>query len=269
MKIVITETKNNTAYIDALLNETEVSAEKEHALDELISSVNVKGFRQGKAPKSIAAEHVDPDKLSQHILSHVLNNIVRQTLNDNHFHLLGRPVLENIDSKDKNGWTIKLTFPLYPEINVSRYKQLFTTQSSTKPASKKTDSEEEKITKIYQTLLQKIKVKLPQSVIDEEVGYSLEKLENQAKTLNLTLENYYKAVKKTAEQVKTDYAQKAEESIKLDIILLEIAKLEKIDTSSADVAKIAQAGNIPTDQLPQLKNIIDRRKTIELLLKLC
>lgn len=264
MKITVKEIKNNTAYVNAVLTETEVNSEKEHAVDELISTVTVKGFRQGKAPKAIAADHIDPDKLSNHILSHVLNNVITKILRENKFRLLGKPVLENIDSKDAKGWTIKLSLPLFPEIKVDDYKKFFP-----KKTNKKTVIKEAKLENIYQILLDNFKVEIPQSVIEEEISYSLEKLENQAKTLNLTLENYLKAVKKTLDQVKTEYTKKAEESIKLDLILLEIAKLEKINTSIEEIEGIAKVGDVPENQYGQLKSIINRRKTIELLQKLC
>ena len=264
MKITVKEIKNNTAYVDAVLTETEVLSEKEHAVDELISTVTVKGFRQGKAPKTIATDHIDPDKLSSHILNHVLNNVITKVLKENRFRLLGKPVLENIDSKSKSGWTITLSLPLFPELKVDSYKKLFS-----KINNKKNETEADKTEKVYQILLDNFKIEIPPSVIEEETNYSLEKLEKQAKTLNLTFEAYLKAVKKTLDQVKDEYSKKAEESIKLDLILLEIAKLEKIDTNVKEIAEIAKAGGVPETQFGQLKSIIDRRKTIELLLKLC
>lgn len=270
MKLTLKETKNSTAYVDVVLNEEEVNAEKEHALDELISTVTVKGFRQGKAPKNIAKDHVDPDKLSNHILNHVLNHAVSQALKENNFRLLGRPVLENIDSNDNKGWTIKLSLPLFPEVKVDGYQKLFTKKTKTvKTKDSKVESEEDKVEKIYKTLLDNISFDIPASVIEEEVNYSIERLESQAKTLNLTLENYLKAVKKTIEEVRVDYSKRAEESIKLDLILLEIAKTEKINTGEEEVKEVAKAGGVPDSQLGQLKTIIDRRKTIEILLKLC
>jgi FKBP-type peptidyl-prolyl cis-trans isomerase (trigger factor) len=110
---------------------------------------------------------------------------------------------------------------------------------------------------------------IPELVIEEEINYSLDRLANQAKTLNLTLESYLKAVNKSLEQVKDEYRKKAAESIKLDLVLLEIAKQEKINTAMKELTLTAKAGNIPDSQLAQLKSIMDRRKTIELLLKLC
>jgi FKBP-type peptidyl-prolyl cis-trans isomerase (trigger factor) len=206
MEIKVKETKNSTAKIEAILTKNEVDAQKEHAIDELIGEVTVKGFRQGKAPRSIAADHIDPDKLSNHILGHVLNKIIDQALSDNKFRLLGRPVLDNIDSKNKDGWVISLSLPLYPEVKLGDYQKLFSKTKSTKKVT-----EEEKVENIYQTLSKNIKLDIPQLVIEEEVNYSLERLTNQAKTLNLTLESYLKAVNKSLEQVRDEYSKKAEE----------------------------------------------------------
>lgn len=264
MEIKVIDTNNNTSHVEAILSKKEVDAQKEHAVDELIKDVTVKGFRQGKAPKTIAANSIDPDKLSNHILGHVLNDIIDQVIKENKYRLLGRPVLENIDSKENHDWLIKLSLPLYPEIKLDDYKKYLT---KPKKETKKT-TEEQKIEKIYQTLLDHVKVDVPTMVVEEETNYSLERLASQAKTLNLSLESYLKAVNKNLEQVKKEYSKKAEESIKLDLILLEIAKEEKIDTGDEELQKMAEVGNIPETQLGQLKSIMNRRKTIEFLLKL-
>lgn len=264
MEIKIKEVKNNTSHVEAILNQKEVDVQKEHAVDELIKDVTVKGFRQGKAPKSIAADHIDPDKLSNHILGHILNDIIDKTVKDNKYRLLGRPVLENIDAKSGDGWIIKISLPLYPEINLDNYQKIFS-----KSAVGKKATEDEKIDYIYKTLSEKINVEIPEEVIEEEANYSLERLAEQAKTLNLTLENYLKAINKNLKQVKDEYRQKAAESIKLDLILLEIGKKEKIDTDIKEVIAIAKNSGIPESQIARLKTIMDRRKTIELLLKLC
>jgi len=264
MEIKIKEVKNNTAHVEAILDKNEVDQQKEHAVDELIKEVTVKGFRQGKAPKTIAADHIDPDKLSNHILGHILNDIIDKTIKENKYRLLGRPVLENIDSQSKDGWIIKISLPLYPEINIDNYQKLFS-----KSDSKKKETEDEKIDRIYQTLSEKINVDIPEQVVEEETNYSLERLAEQAKTLNLTLESYLKAINKNLDQIKEEYRKKATESIKLDLILLEIGKKEKIDTDIKEIAAVAQKNGIPESQLGRLKSIMDRRKTIELLLKLC
>ncbi len=273
MDIKIVSNQKNTANLEAVLSGKEVDEHKEHAVDEMISSVTVKGFRQGKAPKSIARDHIDPDKLSNHILGHILNDIVIETVKKEKLHLLGRPVLEKIDPTKDKGWSIKLSLPLYPQIEIPDYQKILPKIAKpTKGKAKtkaKTQTQEDKIDTIYTALLKNIPVDIPSSVIEEETNYSLERLVNQAKSLNLSLEKYLQAVHKDLDEVKKEYAQKAEESIKLDLILLEITRKEKIDTPIEEIKTIAKAGNLPEDQIIRLKSIIDRRKTIDLLLTLC
>lgn len=273
MDIKQTKTEKSTASIEALVPQIEIDELKEHAVDEMIKNITVKGFRQGKAPKSIASQHIDPDKLTNHILSHVFNNIVNKTITENKFRLLGRPVLNNIEPQKDGGWLIKLDIPLYPEVDITDYKKSLTAPKASKKSktedkeATEEDKQSDRLETIYNSLLKNIKVEISPLLIEEEVNYSLERLANQAKSLNLTLENYLKAVNKSLESVKEEYSKKAEESIKLDIILLEIAKQEKIDTPVEELAQFAELTNTPKEQLAQLKSVMNRRKTIDYLLK--
>lgn len=273
MEIKQIKKEKSTVYLEAEISQVEIDELKEHAVDEMIKSVTVKGFRQGKAPKSIAAEQVDPNKLTNHVLSHVFNDIVNKTVKDNNYRLLGRPVLTSIDPQKDGGWKIKLDLPLYPEVKLGDYKKSISTPKVDKKTKKETtktddrDKDEIKLESIYEKLLKEVKVEISPLLVDEEVNYSLERLTAQAKTLNLTLESYLKAVNKNLDEVKTEYSQKAEESIKLDVILLAIAQEEKIDTSNEELMELATLTNSPKEQLGQLKSVMNRRKTIDFLLK--
>lgn len=273
MDIKLIKTEKSTAYLEASVPQAEIDHLKEHAVDEMIANVTVKGFRQGKAPRAIAESQIDPNKLTNHIMSHVFNDIVNEAISTHKFKLLGRPVLNNIEPQKDGSWLIKLDLPLYPEVKLGDYKKLLATPKSTKKTSAKSKedketSEENKLDAIYNTLLNKISLEISPLLIEEEVNYSLERLTTQAKTLNLNLENYLKAVNKNLDEVKTEYSKKAEESIKLDIILLSIAAEEKIDTPNEELLELAKLSNVDAKQLGQLKSVMNRRKTIDYLLKL-
>jgi FKBP-type peptidyl-prolyl cis-trans isomerase (trigger factor) len=270
MEIKETKIENGCAYISVKVDQKQVDEQKEHVIGELISEVTVKGFRQGKAPKSIASEYVNPDKLADNVMNHILSEALEKIMAEYKYHLLGRPVLDNIDTKDKTGgWNVQILFPLYPEVKLGDYKKLLkkkpakTTKTATEETKK--DNKEEALESIYKTLIEKIDLVIPQPVIDEEVNYSLKRVADQAKTLNLTLESYLKAVNKNLDQIKKEYAEKAVEALKLDLILLAIAKEEKIDTDKKELQEFAKVSNIPESQVDQLKSVMDRRKTIEFL----
>jgi FKBP-type peptidyl-prolyl cis-trans isomerase (trigger factor) len=260
MNIKQTKNEKGTAYLEAIVTHEEVDIEKNHVLDEMIKSVTVKGFRQGKAPKAIAEKEVDPNKLTNHIVGHVMNHILEHAIEEHKYRLLGRPVLEDMKTEKNGDWTVKLQLPLYPEVKLGDYAKYL--------KGKEKDKKDKKVDDVYQLLLDKEKVDVSDLIITEEVNYSLERLAAQAKSLNLPMEDYLKAMGKSLEQVNKEYAESAEKSVRLDIILLEIAKQEKIDTEDKELLEFAKASNIPEKQMDQLRSILNRRKTIDFLMSL-
>ncbi len=258
MNIKQTKIEKGTAYVEASVTHEEVDIERNHVVDEMIKTVSVKGFRQGKAPKAIAQNSLDPNKLSDHMLGHLMNHIIEHAIKENKYRLLGRPVLEKLDTEKDGGLSIKLQLPLYPDLKLGDYSKYL----------KKKGKDDKKVEDVYQLLLDNEKLDVSDLIINEEVNYSLERLTTQAKSLNLPLEDYLKALNKSLEQVKTEYAESAEKSVKLDLILLEIAKKENIDTEDAELLELAKVSNIQAKQLDQLRSIINRRKTIDLLMKI-
>lgn len=260
MNIKPTKIERGTVYLTAKVTSSEIDLEKNHCLDEMIKSVTVKGFRQGKAPKAVAAKEVDPRELSDRLLNHLVSHLLEQAVKENQYRLLGRPVLEDLKNERHGGWTIKLQLPIYPDFKLGDYRQyLLAKNKSRKPKT---------IEDIYKLLLAKEKFAISPLVLNEEQNYSLERLSAQAKSLNLPLADYLKALGKTLDQVKQEYLDSAEKSVKLDLILLEIAKLENIDTSDQELLELAKVSNIPASQHHQLRSVINRRKTIDFLMKL-
>jgi len=272
MEIKELKKEKNVASVEVVVTKKEVDKEKDHAVEELASGVTVKGFRQGKAPKNIAEQHLNPEKVTDHVINHILSEAVTKAIDEHKYHLLGRPVLESVDTKGKTEWKFSLSFPLYPEIELGDYKK-FAKGASKKTATKKakteepekTPNKEDKLNEIYQALLKNITVDIPLSVIEEEVNYSLERLASQAQSLHLTLENYLKAINRSLDQVKEEYRKSAVDSLKLDLILLDIAKKEGIQATQEEVESLAKSANLPENQYSRLKTLIARRKTLDLL----
>jgi len=260
MNIKQTKIEKGTAYLQTIVSHEEVDLEKNHVVDEMIKTVSVKGFRQGKAPKEIAEKSLDPDKLSDHILGHVMNHLLEHAIEEYHYRLLGRPVLEELKAEKDGSWNVKLQLPLYPEVKLGDYAKYLKTKDK--------DKKDKKVEDVYQALLDHEKVAVSELIINEEVNYSLGRLTTQAKSLNLPLEDYLKALGKSLDQVKKEYAESAEKSVRLDLILLEIAKKENIDTDDKELIELAKISNIESKQMDQLRSIMNRRKTIDYLMKI-
>ncbi len=258
MKITEKEIKNNTANVEVLVSKETVDHTKEHVVDEMIKTVTVKGFRQGKAPRSIAEQNLSQEKLNNHIITHILNDTVVSVIKDKNYQTLGRPVLEKLEPQKDGDIKIVLNIPLYPKFQLGKY------QDQVKKLTKK----DKKVEDIYEVLLKNIKIDVPKVLVDEESKYSLEKLEEHAKSLNITLDKYLEAIKKTLEEVKGEYEKSAEKSIKLDLILLEIADSQKIDVTKEELESLITAAGAKEHQVEQIKSIIKRRKTLDYLMSL-
>ena len=251
-----TKIEKGTAYLEAIVSSEEVDLEKNHVVAEMIKTITVKGFRQGKAPKGVAEKSLDPDKLSDRILNHIMSHLLEHAIEENHYRLLGRPVLEELKAEKDGSWKIKLQLPLYPEIKLGDYVKYL----------KLKDKKDRKVEDIYQALLDHEKIDISELIINEEVNYSLARLTTQSKSLNLPLEDYLKALSKNLKEVKKEYAESAEKSVRLDLILLEIAKDQKIDTNDKELLELAKVSSVPEKQMDQLRSIMNRRKTIDYLM---
>jgi len=90
-----------------------------------------------------------------------------------------------------------------------------------------------------QKLLKKVaeicEVKVPDVLVEREVNYMMESLENDLKSQKLSLQDYYKHINSDEETVKKEYKVVAEERIKQELILDKIARENGIEVSEKEI----------------------------------
>ena len=88
-------------------------------------------------------------------------------------------------------------------------------------------------------LLEKVtdicEVKVPKVLIEREVEYMMKSLEDDLKSKDLSLQDYYKSIKTDEEKVKKEYRIVAEKRIKQELVLDKISQTEKIEVSEKEV----------------------------------
>lgn len=274
MKTTLKDIKNSQVEADIILDDKEISEAKKEALLHLGKDATIKGFRKGKAPLDLLAANLDPDKIKHHALHHLLDIAVAEVVRVHKLTLITNPILTNFDDKDDSSWSVTISFPLLPIIKLEDYKKDVKKAISTKDFNKL--NYDQKVEKVCNSLLDSVKFEIPQSLVDREVDQSLSRLIKQTETLGLTVEKYLESLKKTPEQLKTEYETTATNSIKLEFILLEISKDLKISVSDEDIAQMLNSiGDEPTKkqlsspgQRSYLESILLKRKSIDELLKL-
>ena len=82
--------------------------------------------------------------------------------------------------------------------------------------------------KLTDAIIEASTIDLPQILVDHEINQMFAQMEDDLKRANLKMEDYLNHIKKTRDDIKTDWTPAAEKRAKLQLILNKIAKEEKI-----------------------------------------
>ncbi len=78
-------------------------------------------------------------------------------------------------------------------------------------------------------------VKVPEVLIKREIEYMMKSLEDDLKSKDLSLQDYYKSIKTDEEKIKKEYGIVAEKRIKQELVLDKISQTENISVSEKEV----------------------------------
>ena len=78
-------------------------------------------------------------------------------------------------------------------------------------------------------------VKVPKVLIEREMEYMIKSLEDDLKSKDLSLEDYYKSIKTDEEKVKKEYEIVAEKRIKQELVLDKISQVENLQVTEKEV----------------------------------
>lgn len=135
------------------------------------------------------------------------------------------------------------------------------------------------VKKLLAKIRENSKVEMSEDMIHEEGHHMQHTFEDQLKNQGLTLEDYKKMNGETDEQIHDSFHEQARVNLQNHFIINEVAKLENIEVTEADVdfevAKMAQHYNMTEDKVREilgeniknLKNDIRHQRTIDFLVE--
>ena len=103
--------------------------------------------------------------------------------------------------------------------------------------SKKSEAEQKADNALMDALAEKVEAEIPDVLVDEEVQNQVNQLAQQIQQYGMNLTQYLSMMGKKPEDLKADYHDNAEKTVKLRLALETIAKLEDFKPSDEDVAK--------------------------------
>lgn len=261
-----------------------VADDYQKTLTKLTATAIIDGFRKGKAPLKKVEEKIGKTHIYEELLKILIPQIYLEAVKEHKINPIISPKVEIINLKEESDWQIKATTCQLPQITLGDYKGA--ARKALAPAKiwvpnktakdKEVESENQKLEKLFRALLESNSVTLPSLLVQDEVERMLSRLIDQTARLGLTVEQYLKSVGKSAEQLRQEYTSQAQESLKLELILLAIANKEEIKVSDEETQKMI--GVVPDEQSRKdmqgpeqqvyIRQILRKRKVIDNLLNL-
>jgi len=110
--------------LEVVLDKNEFKNYWDAAYEEALARVHLKGFRPGTAPRDLADQAVDREK----VFYEAANAAVRYSLDEisktNQWTILDKPRIELQETDELGGLKYKAVFPIFPDIRLGNYKKI-------------------------------------------------------------------------------------------------------------------------------------------------
>lgn len=270
----ITKKADGTVSFTLTIPAATIAHEYTHVIDEYVQSAEIKGFRKGKAPRSLVEASVDQNKVINHILDHAIPPAYSHILVEEKLSPLVDPQIVPQKMDKDQDWVFTVTTAVAPEVELGDYKtavkkaladhQAAHAKAAKAEKSDTHDEEEHETSTIFDALLATAKVDVAELLIDAEAKSALSRLVNQLASLKLKVEDYAKSIKKTTDELVKEYQETAKTNLKLEFILQKLIDAEKPEVKDTEIAELKPGKG----QEAYAKYVLQKRKVLDILRKL-
>jgi trigger factor len=269
--------KDGTIKITMTLPQAKIAEIGNIVIDDLAKKTNVAGFRKGKAPKELAAGQLNPDAIREEILKRLLPQAYIEAIQEHKINPIMNPKMHIEKVEEGKDWVFYALTCETPEITLGKYKdavQTLTAKSKIIIPGKEEEAKKPAIADVMKALLSEAKGEVPQVLIDQEVDRLLSQLLSDIKRLGLTLDQYLATTNRKPEDLRTEYAKRAEDDIKIEFILQKIGETEKITVSDEEIEDAIRKAKSPEEKKQMESNryllagILRQQKTLDFLMSL-
>jgi len=100
-----------------------ISKNKDSVITRAIATVNVPGFRIGKAPRATAEKMLNMDKIYEETVRETIPEIYKAILEKEKLNPITSPSVNLTEAKEGETWKLTMTIPLVPEVKLKDYKK--------------------------------------------------------------------------------------------------------------------------------------------------
>jgi FKBP-type peptidyl-prolyl cis-trans isomerase (trigger factor) len=263
---------DGTIEIKLILAWSVIKKERAIVVEEMAKNANLPGFRKGKAPKKLVEEKLDKVQIKDEVIRKLLPTAYAEALKTNNI----KPIIDpqiHIEGELDEGkeWVFHALTCEAPNVELGNYKEevkKITAKSKIIVPGK--EPEKPKLDEIVQIVLNSAKVEIPDILVQKEADRQLSQMLDEIKRLGMTLDQYLASTNKTAEDIRAEYAKKAQTDLKLEFVMQKISETEKITVEEAEIqktidnAKPEEKESLMTNRY-LLASIIRQQKTLDFL----
>ncbi len=235
-KADVVREENGTIKMTISLPWDEVKKVKSEVIEEAVAGAELPGFRKGKAPRELVEKSLNQTKISDEVLKRMLPQAYIETVQAEKINPIMNPKIQVQKINDGEDWEFTALTCETPELKLGKYKDAVKkVTAKSKIAIPGKEQQEANFDEIMKAVMETVEVTIPQLIIDQEVDRLLSHMLEEVKKLGLTLDQYMASTNKNPDTLRTEYAQKAEHDIKLELTLQKIAEEEKIAVEEKEI----------------------------------
>lgn len=276
----VKRTSGNTVELSVVMPWPEVKQAFDRIFETLLKSVEMPGFRKGKAPKELASKQINRTQVYEEVLKELVPQVYAQAVKENGLKPIISPKVEVTSAEENKDWELTIKTCEKPLISLGKYKEAVIKLKAEKKAkiwvpgadNKDKKTEEVTLAEVLETISKEIKVELSELILEQEVNRQLSNLVNETQKLGLTVEQYLQSQGKTQEQLREDYRVQAEKTLALEFALEDIADAENVQVENVEIdtviknAKDEAERKLLEQQRYYLGSLIRRQKTLSALI---
>ena len=273
-------------------------ADDEAAKDKDVTNINFEGFIDGEAFDGGKAEGFDLTLGSKSFIDTFEDQIIGHKKGDEfdvnvtfpeEYHaenLKGKPAVFKVKVNSiKRKEEAELNEDLAKELGYDSVEDLKAKTKENLIKREETRIENEYRGKVVDAVVDTVNFEIPEAVVEREIQFQINRFAQQLQMQGMSLNQYFEMTGQDIEKMRESIKESAEKSVKRDLVLTEIAKVENVQATEEEVnaeldrtalmygmdregliAEVRKSGNYARF-IDEIKYQIINRKTVDLLAK--
>ena len=273
-------------------------ADDEAAKDKDVTNINFEGFIDGEAFDGGKAEGFDLTLGSKSFIDTFEDQIIGHKKGDEfdvnvtfpeEYHaenLKGKPAVFKVKVNSiKRKEEAELNEDLAKELGYDSVEDLKVKTKENLTKREETRIENEYRGKVVDAVVDTVNFEIPEAVVEREIQFQINRFAQQLQMQGMSLNQYFEMTGQDIEKMRESIKESAEKSVKRDLVLTEIAKVENVQATEEEVnaeldrtalmygmdregliAEVRKSGNYARF-IDEIKYQIINRKTVDLLAK--